>query len=216
MKIDKNKRMIEELNKIANSPNYLRNINSKKQPIYLELDKLKQTSPQSPKASSTLAPLPENFPCNLKKTLSNLQVPKTQASAAQSRKAAQKELKDLRSTMGSNSSRRRELSAITKASVIDEFEMGRKLGQGKFGSVHCARHVGTGGVFAVKKISKSLIKSHMMVDQLGLQLRIQSCVRHRGIVDMYGFFDDLTHFYILLEYTWMLQKYLFRQYLSYP
>lgn len=74
------------------------------------------------------------------------------------------------------------------------------MGEGKFGSVHFARHSGTGGAFALKKIPKSLIKSHMMVDQLSLELRIQSCVRHRSIVDMYGFFDDLTHFYILLEY----------------
>ena len=38
MKIDKNKRMIEELHKIAHSRNYLKNINSRKEPMYLQLD----------------------------------------------------------------------------------------------------------------------------------------------------------------------------------
>lgn len=58
----------------------------------------------------------------------------------------------------------------------------------------------TGGVFALKKIPKAMIKSHMMVDQLSLEIRIQSCLNHNNILGMYGFFDDKTHLYIVLEY----------------
>ena len=39
-----------------------------------------------------------------------------------------------------------------------------------------------------------------MVDQLALEIRLQSCLQHRNILGMYGFFDDKTHFYIVLEY----------------
>ena len=40
----------------------------------------------------------------------------------------------------------------------------------------------------------------MMVDQLALEIRLQSCLQHRNILGMYGFFDDKTYLYIVLEY----------------
>jgi serine/threonine protein kinase len=46
--------------------------------------------------------------------------------------------------------------------------MGKKLGEGKFGCVNMVRHKKSLGFFALKKIPKNLIKSHMMVDQLAL------------------------------------------------
>ena len=45
-----------------------------------------------------------------------------------------------------------------------------------------------------------MIKSHMMVDQLALEIRLQTCLQHRNILGMYGFFDEKTHLYIVLEY----------------
>ena len=45
-----------------------------------------------------------------------------------------------------------------------------------------------------------MIKSYMMIDQLGLEIRIQSCLKHPNILGIYGFFDDGTHLYIVLEY----------------
>ena len=49
--------------------------------------------------------------------------------------------------------------------MIDEFEEGKKLGEGKFGIVTLARHKPTASLVALKKIPKAMIKSHMMVDQ---------------------------------------------------
>lgn len=40
----------------------------------------------------------------------------------------------------------------------------------------------------------------MMIDQLTLEIRIQSCLKNANILEMYGFFDDKTHLYIVLEY----------------
>ena len=39
-----------------------------------------------------------------------------------------------------------------------------------------------------------------MIDQLALQIRLQSCLHHSNILTMYGFFDDKAYLYILLEY----------------
>jgi hypothetical protein len=38
----------------------------------------------------------------------------------------------------------------------------------------------------------------MMIDQLTLEIRIQSCLKNANILEMYGFFDDKTHLYIVL------------------
>jgi len=45
-----------------------------------------------------------------------------------------------------------------------------------------------------------MIKSHFMIDQLALELRLQMCLNHKNVLGMYGFFDDSTHLYIVLEY----------------
>jgi aurora kinase len=39
-----------------------------------------------------------------------------------------------------------------------------------------------------------------MIEQLALEIRIQSCIRHANLLEIYGFFDDKTHLYIVLEY----------------
>lgn len=67
-------------------------------------------------------------------------------------------------------------------SMVDEFDVGKKLGEGKFGCVNIARHKKTQGIFALKKIPKAMIKSHMMIDQLALEIRLQSCLKNKNIL----------------------------------
>jgi serine/threonine protein kinase len=62
------------------------------------------------------------------------------------------------------------------------------------------RHKKTKSIFALKKIPKEMIKSHFMVDQLALEIKLQSYLDHKNILGIYNFFDDATHLYILLEY----------------
>lgn len=66
--------------------------------------------------------------------------------------------------------------------------------------MNLVKHRKTNSIFALKKIPKALIKSNMMIDQLALEIRIQSCIKHGNILEMYGCFDDKTHLYIMLEY----------------
>jgi serine/threonine protein kinase len=37
---------------------------------------------------------------------------------------------------------------------IQDFEIGKKLGQGRFGTAYLAFHKSTGGVFAIKMVNK--------------------------------------------------------------
>ena len=39
-----------------------------------------------------------------------------------------------------------------------------------------------------------------MIDQLALEVRLQSFLNHKNILRIYGFFDDQTHLFIVLEY----------------
>jgi serine/threonine protein kinase len=83
---------------------------------------------------------------------------------------------------------------------VEDFIVDKKLGEGKFGCVNLVKHKRTNSLFALKKIPKQLIKANMMIDQLALEIRIQSCLKHSNILEMYGCFDDKTHLYIILEY----------------
>jgi serine/threonine protein kinase len=58
--------------------------------------------------------------------------------------------------------------SITNRIGIEQFSLGRKLGEGKYGVVHMALHPQTGGIFAIKKISKSLISTKKMINQYSL------------------------------------------------
>lgn len=87
----------------------------------------------------------------------------------------------------------------SKLSVRD-FIMGKNLGEGKFGVVYQAVHKATGWLFALKKVPKEMIKSHLMVDQFILELKLQTFLNHQNILSLYASFDDKTHVYLVLEY----------------
>ena len=74
------------------------------------------------------------------------------------------------------------------------------MGSGKFGTVMMVRHKKTGSLFALKKIPKEMIRSHFMIDQLTLEIKIQSSLNHKNILGIFGVFDDINHLYIVLEY----------------
>jgi hypothetical protein len=54
---------------------------------------------------------------------------------------------------------------VNKNVSISDFFLGRNLGEGKFGTVYQAFDRRTKGVYALKKIPKSTIKSNWMIDQ---------------------------------------------------
>ena len=45
-----------------------------------------------------------------------------------------------------------------------------------------------------------MIKSHFMIDQFILELKIQSFFNHPTILKIYGYFDDKENIYLILEY----------------
>jgi 5'-AMP-activated protein kinase, catalytic alpha subunit len=55
----------------------------------------------------------------------------------------------------------------TRASLLGRYEIGRTLGEGNFGKVKYARHIATGGHFAIKILDRSKILSLRIDDQVG-------------------------------------------------
>lgn len=74
------------------------------------------------------------------------------------------------------------------------------MGEGKFGQVYQAFHKDTNSLYALKKISKKVIKTNMMIDQLLQEIKIQAYCNHENILKLYGFFDDSENIYLILEY----------------
>jgi serine/threonine protein kinase len=100
-------------------------------------------------------------------------------------------------------------NSVVTHSLIDDFVVGKFLGEGRFGTVHQVFHKGTGAIFAMKKIPKENVKKLNMVNQLIKELKIQTYLHHKNIVALYHSFDDANYIYLLMEY--MEQGTLFSQ-----
>lgn len=87
-----------------------------------------------------------------------------------------------------------------KYTEVNNFILGKSLGEGKFGIVYQAVHKPTGWLYAVKKVPKQMIKSHMMVDQFILELKLQTFLNHENILTLFTSFDDKDSLYLVLQY----------------
>lgn len=84
---------------------------------------------------------------------------------------------------------------------LDDFEIGKPLGRGKFGKVYLARERRTKYIVALKVLSKSQLLKSGVEHQLRREIEIQAHLRHRHILRMYGYFYDNKNIYLILEYS---------------
>lgn len=85
--------------------------------------------------------------------------------------------------------------------TLEDFEIGKPLGRGKFGKVYLARERRTKYVVALKVLSKSQLLKSGVEHQLRREIEIQAHLRHRHILRMYGYFYDNKNIYLILEYS---------------
>ncbi|XP_069113488.1 aurora kinase C-like [Argopecten irradians] len=84
---------------------------------------------------------------------------------------------------------------------LEDFDIGRPLGKGKFGNVYLAREKSTKYVVALKVLFKSQLQKAGVEHQLRREVEIQSHLRHPNILRMFGYFHDKTRVYLILEYA---------------
>ena len=84
---------------------------------------------------------------------------------------------------------------------LKDFEIGRPLGRGKFGDVYLARERKSKFVVAIKAIKKSQLLKAGVEHQLRREIEIQSHLRQKNILRMYGYFYDDKRIFLILEFA---------------
>ena len=74
--------------------------------------------------------------------------------------------------------------------TLDDFEVGRPLGNGKFGRVYLARTKRDKYIVALKVLRKSQLEKNGVEHQLRREIEIQTHLVHKNILRMYGYFWD--------------------------
>ncbi|KAE8620349.1 hypothetical protein XENTR_v10010205 [Xenopus tropicalis] len=85
--------------------------------------------------------------------------------------------------------------------TIDDFDIGRPLGKGKFGNVYLARDKQNKFIMALKVLFKSQLEKEGVEHQLRREIEIQSHLRHPNILRMYNYFHDRKRIYLMLEFA---------------
>ena len=88
----------------------------------------------------------------------------------------------------------------TKWSIKD-FEIGRPIGRGQFGKVYLARTKKEKFICALKVIEKKKLEEFDHFKHLKRELIIHSNLKHRNILQLYGYFWDQKRFYMILEFA---------------
>lgn len=84
---------------------------------------------------------------------------------------------------------------------IDDFEIGKPLGKGKYGSVYMARERKSKFIVGLKVLYKSQLVKGNVEHQLRREIEIQSHLRHPNILRMFGYFYDDVRVYLILEFA---------------
>nr|CDJ96884.1 Serine threonine protein kinase-related domain containing protein [Haemonchus contortus] len=84
---------------------------------------------------------------------------------------------------------------------LNDFEVGRPLGKGKFGSVYLARVKDNRFLVALKVLFKSQLIKNNVEHQLRREIEIQAHLRHPNILRMYTYFWNEKRIYLVLEYA---------------
>ncbi|MES1920926.1 hypothetical protein MHBO_002533 [Bonamia ostreae] len=84
---------------------------------------------------------------------------------------------------------------------LSDFEIGKLLGKGKFGSVYLVRERKSKFICALKVMFKSQLSKAKVQHQLQREIEIQAHLKHPNILRLYGYFYDEKRVYLILEYA---------------
>lgn len=156
----------------------------------------KENVPQTSKLLATTSTQPKKVPPNPSSLTMTGQV--TGATSASGMITGQ--VTGATSTSGMTSSVSTEQTK-PKRWCLEDFEIGRPLGRGKFGNVYLARERKSKFVVALKVLFKSQLQKGSVEHQLRREIEIQSHLRHPHILRLFGYFYDETRVYLILEYA---------------
>lgn len=84
---------------------------------------------------------------------------------------------------------------------LNEYQFLQVLGQGAFSTVYHVRAKKSMEEFAIKVIQKTRVKTKKQIKSLQNEIDIQRTLKHPNIVQLFDFFEDEEHFYLLMEFN---------------
>jgi aurora kinase len=84
---------------------------------------------------------------------------------------------------------------------LADFDIGRKLGEGRFGKIYLAREKATKYAVVLKCISKEAVVHHDLLHQIRREVELHMFCRHRHIIRMLAYFWDDDCIYLVLEHA---------------
>eukprot|EP01060_Flectonema_neradi_P026003 TRINITY_DN34855_c0_g1_i1.p1 TRINITY_DN34855_c0_g1~~TRINITY_DN34855_c0_g1_i1.p1 ORF type:complete len:333 (+),score=60.01 TRINITY_DN34855_c0_g1_i1:107-1000(+) len=85
--------------------------------------------------------------------------------------------------------------------TLSDFEIGKKLGEGRFGSVFSARDKTSNAIVALKRLDLQLIIKERMEKQVKRELDIMQKLKHKNILRLFTYFVDQSYIWLVLEYA---------------
>jgi len=85
--------------------------------------------------------------------------------------------------------------------TLQDFEIGKPLGQGKFGNVYLAREKKHKYIVALKVLFKKQLMEAKVEHQLRREIEIQTRLRHPNILRLFGYFHDKERIFLILEFA---------------
>lgn len=95
------------------------------------------------------------------------------------------------------------VSPYTSPWSLADFDIGRKIGTGRFGKLYLAREKRSKCAVVLKCISKELILYHNLFHQLRREVELQAYAgrHHRHVLTLYAYFWDSERVFLALEYA---------------
>ncbi|XP_078442188.1 ataurora3 [Wolffia australiana] len=84
---------------------------------------------------------------------------------------------------------------------LEDFEIGKLIGAGKFGKVYLAREKESGFIVALKIIFKEKLDKYQYHNHLRREIEIQGSLEHPNVLRLYAWFHDETRICLVLEYA---------------
>ena len=157
-------------------------------PVLAAQQKIHQSAISHPAQSISQKPVPNINPSLIKKSTFN---PPTKPSKT----PAPSILKPIQQSTVTHPTTRQ------KQWVLDDFDVGKALGKGKFGRVYQAREKKSQHIVALKLLFKTELAAANVEKQVRREIEIQSHLRHENIIRLYGYFYDDKRVYLILEYA---------------
>jgi len=88
-----------------------------------------------------------------------------------------------------------------RAWQLNDFEIGKPIGVGRFGKIVLAREKRTKFICALKILDKEKLKKANIEHLVRREIEIQYHLQHPNILKLYGYFYDENHVFIILEWA---------------